>query len=311
MKGRLGTGLLGALSIALLCARGAASQDHFPPVDRDIYRVVNSVAFSPSGDEIFFAVLYHDYLESLGRPVGSAPETALFSVRRAGDGWATPEILSFSGVYQDYEPTLSADGRLMVFNSKRPDSAGEVPEKNDLWMVTRDDADDWSDPIPIPSISTDAQEESYGSLTADSVLVYLQGVATGDGGEAHDLYWSRFQDGAFLPPEPHPVSTAEWGEGDPWVASDGSYLIYTRWDPEGDWAETVDLYIAFSREGEWSEPVPLEHLNTPGADFGAAVTPDGRWLHYKTGSRFQRVDMQSVLERYSPFSDTPDARSPA
>ena len=73
------------------------AQEPFPPVDRDVYRVVNSVAFSPSGDEIYFAVLYHSFLERRGPLPDDAPVTAMFSVRRVDGSWVMPELLPFSG----------------------------------------------------------------------------------------------------------------------------------------------------------------------------------------------------------------------
>lgn len=64
------------------------------------------------------------------------------------------------------------------------------------------------------------------------------------------------------------------------------------------WAGTVDIYLAMRGHDGWSEPEPLRELNTEGADFGVASSPDGRWLYYKNGSSFMRVDMESVLGPY-------------
>jgi hypothetical protein len=94
------------------------------------------------------------------------------------------------------------------------------------------------------------------------------------------------------------VSTDRWGEGDPWLSPDGTVLIYTRWDDEVGWAETVDLYISVLEADGWSDPVPVVELNSDGRDFGVAGSPDGRWLYYHSDSRFMRVDFESVVGRY-------------
>ena len=88
---------------------------------------------------------------------------------------------------------------------------------------------------------------------------------------------------------------------DPQIAPDGSYLIFTRWDDAIGWAETVDLYISFATGAGWSTPVALDELNSDGADFGAAISPDGAWLYYKRGASFRRVALDPLLERHRPL----------
>jgi Tol biopolymer transport system component len=80
------------------------------------------------------------------------------------------------------------------------------------------------------------------------------------------------------------------------VAPDGSYLIFTRWDPAVGWDKGCDLWIAF-REGEgWGPPAPLSLLNSAGPDFGAAISPDGQWLYYRSSRQFLRRPLAAVLE---------------
>lgn len=296
----LGRGVVVMIALLMGSAGPADGQEAFPPVDPRQYPVVNSVAFSPDGGEIYFAVLYHDFLEAAGRSTSDAPVTAMFSVSRNRDGWATPRLLPFSGRFQDYEPTVSGDGRLMVFNSRRPYPDGRAPEQNDLWMSRMSDDGVWGDPIRIEAITTFEHDESYPSLSGTGELVYMAGRPVEGGAIQYDLFRSRLEGGRFTPPERHPVSSDRWGEGDPWIARDGSFLIFTRWDDTVGWAETVDLYISYSGPGGWSEPTPLTDLNSDEPSFGAAVSADGRWLYYKRGSRFHQVALQPVLDRHRP-----------
>ena len=289
--------------LLMVCVGSASARGQedasFIPFEPAAYRLVNSVAFSPDDATMYFALLNRGVLEYRGIGDPDAPETAIFSARSTADGWTEPELLPISGEFDDYEPTLTADGTLMVFNSRRPDSEGRVPERNDLWMVTLDSGE-WGVPARIDAISTFENEESYGTLTADRTLVFLRG-RQGPGDEiCFDLYETQMVDGRFAAPTRHPVSTDRWGEGDPWIAPDGSYLIFTRWDESVGWMETVDLYIAFNDGGGWSVPVPLEGLNTDRPDYGAAVSADGEWLYYRANSRFQRVPIAPVLDEYRP-----------
>ncbi len=295
-RARVGTRTVAVLLAMGWPAGGLEAQEPFPPVAPERFRVVNSVAFSPTGDEIYFAARYGPYLVNLGQRPDSAPATAMFSVRRVGAEWGSPELVDFSGRFQDYEPTVSADGRTMVFNSRRPYPDGRVPERNDLWMSTRNEAGGWTDPVHLSSLTTFEHEESYASLSADGVLVYLRGRPADDGSVQYDLFQSRMEGGEFRTSERHPVSTERWGEGDPWLARDGSYLIFTRWDEAVGWTETVDLFVSFRDGDVWSDPVPLTELNSSGPDYGPAVSPDGQWLYYRRDSRFRRVPLAEVLK---------------
>ncbi len=84
----------------------------------------------------------------------------------------------------------------------------------------------------------------------------------------------------------------------PWLSPDGRTLIFTRWDAEVGWVETVDLYMSVLREGERSEPAPLAELNTDGADFGVAAGPNGRWLTTRMVTNTSASASSQVLARY-------------
>ena len=296
MFGRSATGLL-ALTLAAHTAGAAQSPETFRPFDGDAYRLVNSIAFSPDGSEMYVTLFVREVLADRGQPTDGAPEVGLFRAHAGSSGWSDPELLPITGPYDSYEPSVAPDGSYMVFNSRRPWDDGRTPEVNDLWLSERA-GDRWAAPTRIREITSFDFEESYPAVAANGALVYMQARAAPDGSTTHDLYHSRRVDGRFAPGERHPVSTDRWGEGDPWLSSDGRTLIYTRWDDEVGWAESVDLYISVLRGDRWSDPVPLAELNTDGADFGVAASADGRWLYYKNGIRFSRVPLDETLAPY-------------
>lgn len=271
--------------------------ESFLPFEDRAYRLVNSIAFSPAGDEMYFALFAREVREHRGQPVGDAPEVGLFRSRRIGDRWSEPEILPLTESYDSYEPTISPDGSLMVFNSRRPYPDGRTPEVNDLWMSVRE-GEEWGAPRRLAELTSFDMEESYAAFGGEATLVFLRATPSPDGSPRYDLFESTYEDGAFSRSTRHPVSSDQWGEGDPWLSVDGNTLVFTRWDPDLPWEESVDLYIAFREDGLWSEPVPLANLNTDGADFGAAGSADGRWFYYKTGSRFHRIPLSWLSETY-------------
>ena len=290
-------GIIAMCSLFQAGLADAQTPETFWPFEARAYRSVNSIAFSPTGSEMYFALLAREVRAHRGQPSDGAPEVGLYRSTYGPSGWSEPEVVHLTDGFKTYEPTISPDGRTMVFNSTRPYADGRMPEKNDLWVSERENGE-WGTPRRIDEISTFDAEESYAALAGDGTLVFLKEVQTDDGSPAFDLYQSHYDGSRFGPPTRHPVSTDRWGEGDPWLSPDGRTLVFTRWDDDVGWAESVDLYVATLGHTGWSEPVPLDQLNTDGADFGVASSPDGRWLYYKTDAQFLRVDLEAVLGRH-------------
>ncbi len=280
-------------------AQSAAEPDlrQFDPFSASASRTINGFDFSPDGQQLYFTLNYHRYLEEQERPTDGAPRLALFTARLQGEAWEEPQLLPFSGTYNDYEPVLAQDGSLLIFNTRRPYAGEPAPEENDLWMAERR-GQEWLEPVPITTVNTFDGFEAYASITTDRTIVFVKGWETESGSISYDLFWSRFENGEFLEPELHPVSEVRWGEGDPWIAPDGSYLIFTRWDDAIGWEETVDLYISFADEGQWTPPAAVDWLNTSNAEFSPVVSSDGQWFYYRSGSQIMVVELAKVLERY-------------
>ena len=75
-----------------------------------------------------------------------------------------------------------------------------------------------------------------------------------------------------------PIST-EASEHDPFIAPDGSYLIFTS-DRAGG-RGSGDLWISFAApDDSWAEPINMDTVNSPGYDFCAMLSPDGRYLFF-------------------------------
>lgn len=279
--------------------RKAESPDPFTPFIERAYRLAQSISFSPNGEVMYLALNHREVLAHRGQEAGEdKPRLAIYSSRRSATGWSEPQALSFTGKHLDYEPTLSPDGRWLVFNSKRPWSPGQTePRWNDLW-IARWTGRDWGEPRRIDEVSTLEHEESYATLTKDGRMFYHRlriEMQNGKEVEHSDIYESRMRNGRFSPPVRVEKISSELGEGDPCVAPDGSYLIFTRFD-SARWRETCDLYVSFGQGRGWSEPLALTELNTAGPDFAAAVSPDGKWIYYRSNFQFMKRPWLPVLK---------------
>lgn len=73
------------------------------------------MAISPSGNDLFYTLQYRS---------GFVFSTIMHSKKINGK-WSNPEVASFSGQYDDEEPTFSPDGNRLYFSSARPISGTE------------------------------------------------------------------------------------------------------------------------------------------------------------------------------------------
>jgi hypothetical protein len=279
----------------VLAATRQDTPEPFEPFQLRAFRLVNGVAFDGTGDTMIFALLNREVIAHRGRPDSTAPETALFTSRRTRDGWTEPALLPFSGSYPDYEPALATDGSLLIFNSKRPFADGRMPTRNDLYIAERHGGS-WGTPRPLAGINSFDLEESYATMDSARRVVFVRGPAR-EGTDDFDLYeFTLRADGSTSEPLGLPFSGSEFGEGDPQLARDGSFLIFTRWDYRVGWQQTCDLYLSFRTPAGWTEPVPLAELNTPAPDYAAALSPDGRTLYYRAGVRYLRRALAPILD---------------
>jgi hypothetical protein len=155
--------------------------------------------------------------------------------------------------------------------------SGEAKD-SDIWYVERTESGGWSEPTNLGALNGQGPDDYYTSISSDGTLYFSKFEAHGAGG---DLHRSQLLDGAYGEPEllSAPLSTGS-SEHDPFIAPDGSYLIFTS-DRPGGYGEG-DLYISFrNSDGTWSDPRNMgDDINSPGYDFCAMLSPDGKYLFF-------------------------------
>lgn len=230
-----------------------------------------SPAFEPDGKTVYF---------TKGSP--GRVRVMWIMMSRFRDGrWTEPEIAPFSGGYSDIDPTISVDGKKLIFASTRPLSGTAAREDFDLWMVDKT-ADGWSAPRHLGDKVNSTGSESTTSLTADGTL-YIGSSARPGGvpGAGRHLYRSRFVDGAYGDVEPLPdVINAGEEVSNQYVAPDGSWMIFmARLKGETNTA----LYVTRWKDGTWTAPVILDpELNSVYRPFTPLVSADGKTFYFSS-----------------------------
>ena len=113
-----------------------------------------------------------------------------------------------------------------------------------------------------------------------------------------EIYVSRRVDGAYQEPETlgAPVNS-DADEAMPFIAPDGSYLLFTRFGHEENHG-FADLWISFRDDaGEGTQPLNLGEAINSLAGICSIVSPDGSVLFFNGGGDDYWVDAGGIEDR--------------
>ena len=116
-------------------------------------------------------------------------------------------------------------------------------------------------------------------LTTSAKGTYVFDEATPDGKSV--LRYSRIINGKREAPKPFPkeINTGRFN-AHPFIAADESYVL---WDGQRDnGPRNAEIYVSFKQpNGAWGKAIKLnKETNTKASEFGASVTPDGKYLFF-------------------------------
>ncbi|HYF29996.1 MAG TPA: hypothetical protein VD993_02650 [Chitinophagaceae bacterium] len=290
-------------SLLLPCACISQKTEQFKPYTQRERALVQSVAFSPDGQRMYCTLFHRLMRRKLGDTSKTHPQVAIYEAARTATGWSDPVVVPFSGVYEDYEPTVSPDGKYIFYNSKRPLSAGGEPfSRNNIWYVEKQ-GEGWSEPKYFHAANTVKYGEDYPAITQGNKVYFMKETpsAVNDTISTWKIYVVQFPGSGATPMPAFTGNTtpAQLEQGDPWVAPDESYLIFTQFDNLRGWDKSCDLFICFRKNNKWSLPVLLEELNTANApDYAVAISPDEQWIYYRANHHLMKRPFKPVLRKY-------------
>lgn len=194
--------------------------------------------------------------------------------------------------YDDKRPSITADGKQMIFTSRRPRDKGSVVDKEgdgkyfeDIYSSTWDTVRHvWQEPDLIPgSINTEFHDAAC-SISPDGkqIFVYKNDALEARGG---DIWVSkRSSSGRWGTPKSmgYPINTTYWEDG-ACLAPDGKTLYFISERKTKASQGKGDIYMSTrqSKFGEWSEPVNLgSDVNTEYDEGGLFIAPDGKTLFF-------------------------------
>jgi len=239
--------------------------------------------FSADGSEFYFTTL---------NPATSGSRLGLLCVSQWREGkWGTPEVLSFSGIYLDFLPRLSPDGKVMYFGSTRPLPDSEVRALR-IWKVERTERG-WGEPaaLPAPVNGPEGHGNWGASVTRDGTIYF--GSDRDPAGHLQ-IYRARMKNGTYEQAEKlGPEINSEFNDYEPFVNGEETLLFFVSAGagapPFPHRPDTLtgggfpyprgDIYFSRRVDGKWTRAQHLEHGVNTVADEGApSLTPDGKHL---------------------------------
>lgn len=192
--------------------------------------------------------------------------------------------------YDDATPCLTADGKTLVFNTRRPedpnspvDVEGDGKYYQDIYVSYFDTINKkWLPAQPVPgNVNTDAHDAAT-SISPDGKIIFIYKNDTREHeASGGDIFISKIMKNKWKTPEPigKPINSTYW-EGGACLSPDGKTLYFTS-ERKGGFGHS-DIWMSTKiNNKEWSKPVNLgSTINTPYDEVGLFMAPDGKTLFF-------------------------------
>jgi serine/threonine protein kinase/Tol biopolymer transport system component/tetratricopeptide (TPR) repeat protein len=263
------------LGICLLSGMGtpAAHADFVcgPPTYVDIGAYYTSPSITADG-----LMLFGD------RPVQVNWEIWTSTRATPNDNWGPPNNLgpTFNSSSMDGNPSISADGLTLFFDSLRSGGQGD----RDIWVTTRPTRDGpWSQPTNLGPAINSPYYDGQANLSADGLCLYFSSTRPGGYGSRDTWVTTRESiDGAWSAPRNlGPVVNSSAYDSGPCISPDGQILFFGS-ARSGGYGSYDLWYTRRASTGDaWTVPVNLgPTANSPNQDFTPGISADGGALYF-------------------------------
>ena len=196
--------------------------------------------------------------------------------------------LSVNSIYTDAAPCISADGKTLIFTSRRPDNKGGGIDPNtgnyfdDIYISKWDDSkQSWSEAVPVDELNTEGFDASLSLSTDGNTLFIYRNIPKET--KSGDIYFSKKKDEKWSAPKAFesPINSSFF-ESSACLSPDGNTLYFISERKKGLGNGDIWKTTKISST-EWGEPVNLgPTINTPEDEIGIFIHPDGQTLYFSS-----------------------------
>lgn len=217
----------------------------------------------------------------------------------------------------DYAPSISADGKTMIFTSRRSDTKGGAVDKagdhkyfEDIYIASWDSvAKEWGKAYPIEgNINTEGHDASL-SISPDGNEIYIY---RNDGNlYIGDIFVSKKSknSGKWGIPKPldKPINSSFF-ESSTSLSADGNKLFFVSERPgkKNNAQGKGDIYVVEKiSKTMWGEPKNLgPTINTPEDEIAVFIHPDGKTLFFSSKGHLSMGGYDVFMSIYNEKDNT-------
>jgi outer membrane protein OmpA-like peptidoglycan-associated protein/Tol biopolymer transport system component len=195
-------------------------------------------------------------------------------------------VRTINSASDDYAPSITADGKTMVFNAR------QKGERYQNIYITQLEKGKWSKPVPLSGINSQFNDETPYISPDGRLLIFSSdrdGSVEMPPDEMNrvkisgDLYWSRKKGGSWTRPRKLPGKKLHTvhHERSPFLSADGKTLYYTTW-PFGKIEHSL-LMQASVVNGKFTDVKELPAvINSGHQELGLTMRPDGSGAYFSS-----------------------------
>ncbi|MCB9187250.1 MAG: PD40 domain-containing protein [Flavobacteriales bacterium] len=187
--------------------------------------------------------------------------------------------------FPDYCPVVSADGRVLIFTSRREGGTGGAKDESgnyydDIYVCDRQPNGQWSKPRSIGSNINTAGHEAAIGLSPDGQLLFIYKDDNNDG----NIYQSKKTADGWSEPQPlgSDINTPAW-ETHATVTAAQDLLVFTSNRSEGGYGGRDLWYCKKLPNGEWGLAQNMGSvINTDFEEDSPFISADGNTLIFSS-----------------------------
>jgi outer membrane protein OmpA-like peptidoglycan-associated protein len=196
--------------------------------------------------------------------------------------------------YPEYFPTITVDGKTILFTRRIPDNRvyGPIKEQEDFYISHLSESNIWGAAEAMPTNINTVNNEGAPTLAPDGQsLIFVacpdasgQNYGEGRYGKGScDMFYTRRLGNRWSNPENVAgyINTPLW-ESQPSLSADGKTLYFIRRVQGRTGGAHGDIFVSkLQPDGKWGVAKRLsDRINTPYAEESVLIHPDGKTLYF-------------------------------
>lgn len=195
---------------------------------------------------------------------------------------------SINSMYPEYSPVFSADERMIIYTTRRPNTTGGQKTDDgryfeDIVVSYKDDQDRWSKPVSLSTnVNTPGHEASINlSPDGQTLIVFKNDIDKNNPEGNGNIYYSTFdgKDWSPLKDFGSNINSPYW-EDHACLSADGNVLFFSSERPGGYGGKDIYRCIKLPN-GKWSKALNMgAAINTEYDEDGSFIHPDGQTFFF-------------------------------